>query len=107
MANIAYYMETSEYGGGGINIKALFGEQNIMRGGGNNSTDDDDLYIPYGLYCRSHNTCIYPKQTYSKQWLDESLFDNLFEAVSVGGGKATQKTRRVPAKSSNKTKRRS
>ncbi len=104
MANIAHYMETSDYGGG-INIKALFGEQNIMRGGGSNSPEDD-LYIPYGLYCRSHNTCISPKQTYSKQWLDESLFDNLFEAVSVGGGQATKKTRRAPAKSVNKTKRR-
>jgi len=105
MANIAHYMETSEYGGG-INIKALFGEQNIMSGGGGKSTDDDDLYIPYGLYCRSHNTCITPKQTYSKQWLDESLFNNLFEAVIVGG-QGTQTTRRAPAKSANKTKRRS
>jgi hypothetical protein len=108
MANIAHYMETSEYGGGGINIKALFGEQNIMRGGGGNSSnDDDDLYIPYGLYCRTHNSCIYPKQTYSKQWLDELLFDNLFEAVNGGGGQSSQKTRRAPAKSANKTKRRS
>ena len=102
MANNAHYMETGEYGGG-INIKALFGEQNIMRGG--SGTDDDDLYIPYGLYCRSHNTCITPKQTYSKQWLDEALFDNLFEAVA-GGGKGQEKTRRAQAKSANKTKRR-
>jgi len=103
MANIAQYMETSDYGAG-INIKALFGEQNIMRGG--SGTYDDDLYIPFGLYCRPQTQCITPKQTYSKQWLDEALFDNLFEAVA-GGGNSTEKTRRAPSKTANKTKRRS
>jgi hypothetical protein len=89
-------------GGAGINTKLIFGE-NSQIGGGGSSNGPNDLYIPFGLYCKKPVQTHMPKQTYSKNWLDESMFAKLFDAVSVGG---ENKTHRAPSKTTNKTKRR-
>jgi hypothetical protein len=97
-------------GGAGINTKLIFGENGQIGGasanlnvGGGPSVGSNDLYIPFGLYCKKPVQNHMPKQTYSKNWLDESMFAKLFDAVSVGG---ENKTHRAPSKTTNKTKRR-
>jgi hypothetical protein len=90
-------------GGAGINTKLIFGENSQIGGGPSASASASDLYIPFGLYCKKPVQTHMPKQTYSKNWLDESMFAKLFDAVSVGG---ENKTHRVPSKTANKTKRR-
>ena len=110
MTNLVDYMELAPEnidGGAGINTKLIFGENSQIGGGpsvnvgGGPSTSD--LYIPFGLYCKKPVQNHMLKQTYSKNWLDESMFAKLFDAVSVGG---ENKTHRAPSKTANKTKRR-
>ena len=106
MTNLVDYMELAPENigsaGGGINTKLIFGE-NGQIGGASGSANANDLYIPFGLYCKKPVQTHMPKQTYSKNWLDESMFAKLFDAVSVGG---ENKTHRAPSKTTNKTKRR-
>lgn len=105
MTNLVDYMELAPEnidGGAGINTKLIFGE-NGQIGGGSVGGVSDDLYIPFGLYCKKPVQNHMPKQTYSKNWLDESMFAKLFDAVSVG---SQNKTHRAPSKTANKTKRR-
>ncbi len=106
MTNLVDYMELAPENiggaGGGINTKLIFGE-NVQIGGGPSVGVGDDLYIPFGLYCKKPVQNHMPKQTYSKNWLDESMFAKLFDAVSVNG---ENKTHRAPSKTANKTKRR-
>ena len=106
MTNLVDYMELAPENiggaGGGINTKLIFGE-NGQIGGASGSGGSNDLYIPFGLYCKKPVQTHMPKQTYSKNWLDESMFAKLFDAVSVGG---ENKTHRAPSKTANKTKRR-
>jgi hypothetical protein len=90
-------------GGAGINTKLIFGENSQIGGGPSVGSSASDLYIPFGLYCKKPVQTHMPKQTYSKNWLDESMFAKLFDAVSVGG---ENKTHRAPSKTANKTKRR-
>jgi hypothetical protein len=92
-------------GGAGINTKLIFGENSQIGGGPSDgsSASASELYIPFGLYCKKPVQNHMPKQTYSKNWLDESMFAKLFDAVSVGG---ENKTHRAPSKTANKTKRR-
>lgn len=109
MTNLVDYMELAPEnidGGAGINTKLIFGENSQIGGStniGGGSNVGDDLYIPFGLYCKKpvHNHM--PKQIYSKNWLDESMFAKLFDAVSVGG---QNKTHRAQSTTTNKTKRR-
>lgn len=108
MTNLVDYMELAPEnidGGAGINTKLIFGENNQIGGGPSvgASASASDLYIPFGLYCKKPVQTHMPKQTYSKNWLDESMFAKLFDAVSVGG---ENKTHRAPSKTANKTKRR-
>ncbi len=112
MTNLVDYMELAPEnidGGAGINTKLIFGENGQIGGGpsvgssGGSSNGPSDLYIPFGLYCKKPVQTHMPKQTYSKNWLDESMFAKLFDAVSVGG---ENKTHRSPSKTTNKTKRR-
>ena len=105
MTNLVNYMELAPEnidGGAGINTKLIFGE-NSQIGGSSVGGGSSDLYIPFGLYCKKPVQNHMPKQTYSKNWLDESMFAKLFDAVSVGG---ENKTHRAPSKTANKTKRR-
>jgi len=107
MTNLVDYMELAPEnidGGAGINTKLIFGE-NSQIGGANvgGSNVGEDLYIPFGLYCKKPVQNHMPKQTYSKNWLDESMFAKLFDAVSVG---SENKTHRASSKTANKTKRR-
>ena len=110
MTNLVDYMELAPEhidGGAGINTKLIFGE-NSQIGGANvganvGGGESSDLYIPFGLYCKKPVQNHMPKQTYSKNWLDESMFAKLFHAVSVG---SQNKTHRVPSTTANKTKRR-
>ena len=118
MTNLVDYMELAPEnidGGAGINTKLIFGENGQIGGGPSaslnvgggpsvgSSASTSDLYIPFGLYCKKPVQNHMPKQTYSKNWLDESMFAKLFDAVSVGG---ENKTHRAPSKTANKTKRR-
>ena len=108
MTNLVDYMELAPEnidGGAGINTKLIFGENSQIGGGPslNVGASANDLYIPFGLYCKKPVQNHMPKQTYSKNWLDESMFAKLFDAVSVGG---ENKTHRAPSKTANKTKRR-
>ena len=110
MTNIVDYMEFAPENIGGaagcINTKLIFGE-NSQIGGANVDVSigggPSDLYIPFGLYCKKPVQNHMPKQTYSKTWLDESMFAKLFDAVSVG---SQNKTHRAQSKTANKTKRR-
>lgn len=108
MPNITDYMEVSPTGGSGINVKALFGQRDISQvdsaqvGG----SLDNDLYIPFGLYCSRSGVDqqrTYHKQIISTKWLDDSLFDKLFDSVSANDNNKTQKT--IPA-TKHQTKRR-
>jgi hypothetical protein len=93
-------------GGAGINTKLIFGENGQIGGStnvGGGPSSSEDLYIPFGLYCKKPVQNHMPKQTYSKNWLDESMFAKLFDAVSVG---SENKTHRASSKTANKTKRR-
>ena len=108
MPNITDYMEVSPTGGSGINVKALFGQTTTSQvdsaqvGG----SLDNDLYIPFGLYCSRGSTNqqrTYHKQIISAKWLDDSLFDKLFDSVSANDNNKTQKT--IPA-TKHQTKRR-
>lgn len=107
MTNLVNYMELAPEnidGGAGINTKLIFGENSQIGGSSAGGPSGcEDLYIPFGLYCKKPVQNHMPKQTYSKNWLDESMFANLFDAVSVGG---ENKTHRAPSKTANKTKRR-
>ena len=106
MSNLVDYMELAPEnidGGAGINTKLIFGENSQIGGANVNGGESSDLYIPFGLYCRKPVQNHMPKQTYSKTWLDESMFAKLFDAVSVG---SQNKTHRAPSKATNKTKRR-
>ena len=109
MTNLVDYMELAPEnidGGAGINTKLIFGKNSQIGGanvGGGPSVGASDLYIPFGLYCKKPVQNHMPKQTYSKNWLDESMFAKLFDAVSVG---SQNKTHRAPSKTANKTKRR-
>ena len=108
MTNLVDYMELAPEnidGGAGINTKLIFGENSQIGGATNvgGSNVGDDLYIPFGLYCKKPVQNHMPKQTYSKNWLDESMFAKLFDAVSVG---SKNKTHRAPSTTANKTKRR-
>ena len=112
MTNLVDYMELAPEnidGGAGINTKLIFGENSQIGGAnvdanvGGGSSVSEDLYIPFGLYCKKPVQNHMPKQTYSKNWLDESMFAKLFDAVSVG---SQNKTHRAPSKTANKTKRR-
>lgn len=107
MTNLVDYMELAPEnidGGAGINTKLIFGENSQIGGSTNiGGGESSDLYIPFGLYCKKPVQTHMPKQTYSKNWLDESMFAKLFGAVSVGG---ENKTHRAPSKTANKTKRR-
>jgi len=120
MPNITDYMEVSPTGGSGINIKALFGQRDITLVGGSamhqsamhqsamhqsqvGGSLDNDLYIPFGLYCSRGITDHKPKQLYAAKWLDDSLFDKLFDSVSANDNNKTQKT--IPA-TKHQTKRR-
>jgi hypothetical protein len=109
MTNLVDYMELAPEnidGGAGINTKLIFGENSQIGGStnvGGGSNVGDDLYIPFGLYCKKPVQNHMPKQTYSKNWLDESMFAKLFDAVSVG---SQNKTHRAPSTTANKTKRR-
>ena len=109
MTNLVDYMELAPEnidGGAGINTQLIFGENSQIGGGPSlnvGGPSANDLYIPFGLYCKKPVQTHMPKQTYSKNWLDESMFAKLFDAVSVGG---ENKTHRAPSKTANKTKRR-
>ncbi len=107
MTNLVNYMELAPEnidGGAGINTKLIFGENGQIGGAsGSGGSSANDLYIPFGLYCKKPVQNHMPKQTYSKNWLDESMFAKLFDAVLVGG---ENKTHRAPSKTANKTKRR-
>ena len=108
MTNLVDYMELAPEnidGGAGINTKLIFGENSQIGGATNvgGTNVGDDLYIPFGLYCKKPVQNHMPKQTYSKNWLDESMFAKLFDAVSVG---SQNKTHRAPSTTTNKTKRR-
>lgn len=109
MTNLVDYMELAPEnidGGAGINTKLIFGENSQIGGStnvGGGSSGSEDLYIPFGLYCKKPVQNHMPKQTYSKNWLDESMFAKLFDAVSVG---SQNKTHRAPSTTANKTKRR-
>ena len=107
MTNLVDYMELAPEnidGGAGINTKLIFGENSQIGGAINvGGGESSDLYIPFGLYCKKPVQNHMPKQTYSKNRLDESMFAKLFDAVSVG---SQNKTHRAPSKTANKTKRR-
>ena len=107
MTNLVDYMELAPEnidGGAGINTKLIFGENSQIGGSINvGGGESSDLYIPFGLYCKKPVQNHMPKQTYSKNWLDESMFAKLFDAVSVG---SQNKTHRAPSTTANKTKRR-
>ena len=103
MPNITDYMEVSPTGGSGISVKALFGQTTTSQVGG---SLDNDLYIPFGLYCSRGSIDqqrTYHKQIISTKWLDDSLFDKLFDSVSANDKNKTQKT--IPA-TKHQTKRR-
>ena len=118
MPNITDYMEVSPTGGSGINVKALFGQRDISQmdsaqvgGSAMHQSQvlgslDNDLYIPFGLYCSRGSIDqqrTYHKQIISTKWLDDSLFDKLFDSVSANDNNKTQKT--IPA-TKHQTKRR-
>ena len=100
MPNITDYMEVSPTGGSGISVKALFGQTTTSQVGG---SLDNDLYIPLGLYCSRGIIDHKPKYVISTKWLDDSLFDKLFDSVSANDNNKTQKT--IPA-TKHQTKRR-
>lgn len=75
----------------GIKVTNLFGlgKDDILSGGGTN--EEDDLYIPFGLYSKKSQPDIAPKQMVSKGFIDNAIFDKLFDAVSYGERDKTQK----------------
>lgn len=107
MPNIAHLIDEH-----GIKYNKIIGPSDTMSGGGTEGTDTisggsaDDLYIPFGLYCRKSGSDYVPtKQTVSKKWLDDDIFDKLFGSVLYGS--ATDKTHKavLPAVTKKQTRR--
>jgi len=74
----------------GIKVSTILSRAGVLSvGGGTN--EEDDLYIPFGLYSKKSQCDISPKQVVSKGFIDNDIFDKLFDAVSYGERDKTQK----------------
>ena len=99
MPNIAHLIDEN-----GLKYNKIIGPSDTMSGG--SASGEEDLYIPFGLYCQKSGPDYVPtKQTVSKKWLDDDIFDKLFGSVLYGS--ATDKTHKAvePAVTKKQTRK--